>query len=49
MHYNIVKEGGLKKRIDRFQPDVVIYEYAERKLDSPNQIVLENIERSLGY
>ena len=47
-HEALRKKGQLAELIKEFQPDVMIYEYAERNLKAPERLILRPIEHSLG-
>ncbi|MDG1945127.1 MAG: hypothetical protein P8J17_12795 [Halioglobus sp.] len=47
LHFFRLENNKLKHLIEDFQPDVLIFEYAERFLDSPNRNLMDPIERSL--
>lgn len=44
---SLYKKKYMKALVEEFQPDVVIYEYAERHLDMPDKVVLEPVESIL--
>lgn len=48
LHYDFIRKERHAQLIEEFQPDVVIHEYAERLLDSPEKQILEPIEHILG-